>query len=299
MTITQALKTSKIDPREAELLLAYVLKQDRAYLRTHNNDVLSLPVLRRFKTLVGRRLKHEPVAYLVGYQPFCGHDFLVNRSTLIPRPETEGLAELVIAELKRRRVKCPLIVDVGTGSGCLAVTFALARRDATVIASDVSDKALAVAKKNARRLKADVTFVQDSLLGDKLVRRIITESPNDRITKGITKLLNDKITKTPDLVFVSNLPYLPSSDKKNMMPDVTGYEPSTALFAGKEGMSLIEKLFRQISRLDVGCVSIFLEIDPRQSAELKELTRELFPMQQISIKQDLCGRDRYLIINRE
>jgi len=351
MTIAQALNDSKLDSREAELLLAHVLKHNRAYLRAHNNDRLSPAIFRRFKALTKRRLKHEPIAYIVGFQPFCGRDFSVNRSTLIPRPETEGLVELVSEYLDKRGTwdeRRGTIIDIGTGSGCLAVTLAPARPDATVIASDISDKALAVAKKNARQLSADVTFVKDSLLGDKLVKQIITKLPNDRITKGITKFSNDKTSKISgsglrtelalsgvegDLVFVSNLPYLPSSYKKDMAPDVTLYEPSTALFAGKDGMSLIEKLLHQISHFchlersefdersrkirlvpnkpdlsiplrstqddKIKNVHVFLEIDPSQSAALKKLANELFPTHQISIKQDLCGRDRYLIINRK
>ncbi len=270
LTLTDLLHKTTIDPREAELLLAFVLKKDRPYVIAHAKDKVGSKVAKTFLSLVQRRKKHEPIAYLTGEQPFFGRDFLVNRHTLIPRPETEMLIGLVKQSAKGRSV----IVDVGTGSGCIAVTLALECPNARVVASDVSSAALKVAKQNAKQLGADVEFVKDNLLGKKLKSE-----------------LNSKL----DVVFVANLPYLPSSDKKTMMPDVAKYEPSKALFAGRDGSTLVIKLLQQIRMLNVQC-SMFFEVDPRQTEKLAALAHQLFPNHKVSIKQDLCGRERFLII---
>jgi len=286
--IADLLKRTNIDARESELLLGFVLKKDRTYVLAHKTDALDARAAKRFMALIERRRKHEPIAYLTGSQPFCGRDFLVNKHTLIPRPETEILVDLVkrhlsrdlpaMASLKARQAGEVLgtryaIVDIGTGSGCLAVSLALEYPLASVIASDTSDDALKVARKNARRLGAKVKFVKDNLVGPKTVK----------ILKGNT------------VTFVANLPYLPLSDKKTMMPDVAKYEPSKALFAGSDGSSLIVRLLKQIRMLNFQC-SVFLEIDPRQTKKLTALARQLFPKHEIKIERDLCGRERFLLI---
>ncbi|MFA6099332.1 MAG: peptide chain release factor N(5)-glutamine methyltransferase [Patescibacteria group bacterium] len=316
MTILDLLRQTTIDPREAELLLAYVLKKDRTYVKAHGQDKVETKVTKAFLSLTQRRQKHEPIAYLTGEQPFFGRDFIVNRHTLIPRPETEILVELVkqwtvtsdqcsdstLGPLGAHGPRESVVVDVGTGSGCLAVTLALECPDARVIASDVSAAALKVARQNAKLLGAKVEFVRDDLLGKKLISKL-----EARISKLDSRF---------DVVFVANLPYLPSTDKKTMMPDVAKYEPSQALFAGRDGSSLVVKLLQQIGHLNLEFGiwnlgnkptdtpnskfkiqnSIFLEVDPRQTKKLTVLARQLFPNHEISTKQDLCGRERFLIV---
>ncbi|MHB8831503.1 MAG: peptide chain release factor N(5)-glutamine methyltransferase [Patescibacteria group bacterium] len=290
--ISELLHKTTIDPREAELLLAFVLKKDRPYVIAHTKDKVDSKVAKTYLSLEQRRKKHEPIAYLTGEQPFFGRDFLVNRHTLIPRPETEILVELV--KHRTCHMSHVTIIDVGTGSGCLAVTLALECPNAKVIASDVSSAALKVAEQNAKQLKADVEFVKDDLLGKKLIS-VIPAKAGIQKNKQKQNRMDHRIREDDMVVFVANLPYLPSSDKKTMMPDVIKYEPAKALFAGRDGSSLVIKLLQQVRMLDVQCL-MFFEVDPRQTKKLAVLARQLFPKHDISIKQDLCGRERFLIL---
>jgi release factor glutamine methyltransferase len=329
-TIADLLCQTRLDRRESELLLGFVLKKDRTFVLAHKTDAIDTRSAKRFMALIKRRRKHEPIAYLTGSQPFFGRDFLVNKHTLIPRPETEILVDLVKRHLSRDEVLGTryLVVDVGTGSGCLAVTLALEYPLASVIASDTSDDALKVARKNARRLGAKVKFVKESLLGPKLLRlttpsRLRVEPPLLQVRRGSVaeSLCRSEVPSccrrgNEGVVFVANLPYLPLSDKKTMMPDVAKYEPSKALFAGHDGSSLIVKLLKQIRtwNLEFGIMnldhkpydipyskfhipySIFLEIDPRQTKKLTAVAHQLFPKHTVNVKLDLCGRERFLLI---
>jgi release factor glutamine methyltransferase len=172
--------------------------------------------------LVRRRLRHEPVAYITGVREFYGREFLVTPAVLIPRPETEGIVETVATgELGNWRTGelhggRPVIVDIGTGSGCLAITLALEFPSAHVIATDISDDALRIARENARRLGAsNVEFVRASLLPAQL-------PPVDLI--------------------VSNPPYVPERERDSLQSDVRDFEPASALFPGPDGLDVIREL---------------------------------------------------------
>jgi len=218
---------------EAERLLAHVLHRDRSWLIAHGNERLSASASRSFARLMRRRLRHEPLAYLLGSQIFYGREFFVDRRVLIPRPETEELVE------RARRIiesspKPPIVWDVGTGSGAIAITIKKERPTIRVIASDVDAKALALAKKNARRLKAkDIKFVQANLF-DKKIERLIH-----------SYILHP----TSYFLVLANLPYLPLSDKRKLMPSVIKFEPSKTLFTKENGLFLIHRLLQQLSNL--------------------------------------------------
>ena len=154
-----------------------------------------------------RRATHEPVAYITGVREFYGREFVVSPAVLIPRPETEGLIERALPVEGT-------VVDVGTGSGCVAITLALACPRARVIATDVSTDALAIARENASRLGARVEFLQASLV------------PADL---------------KPDVI-VSNPPYVPERDRASLSIDVRDFEPAGALFAGPDGLDVIRAL---------------------------------------------------------
>jgi release factor glutamine methyltransferase len=269
MIIDELLVQSKIDRREAELLLAFTLKKDRPYVKAHSKDEVNKKIEKKFLSLIKRRQKNEPIAYLIGSQPFFGRDFIVNKNTLIPRPETEELIDLVLSHSAQYSV----VVDVGTGSGCIATTLALEIPRSKVIASDASGQALKIARQNAKKLGAKVEFFISDLLGPKLRSNL----------------------KTQRVIFVANLPYLPNSDKKTMMLDVTKYEPAKALFTRGDGSMLIVKLLKQIRDSKLSA-SMFFEIDPRQSNKLATLANKLFPNHKVAIKKDHCGRDRFLLI---
>jgi release factor glutamine methyltransferase len=173
----------------------------------------------RYATLVARRTRHEPVAYIVGHREFWGLEIAVTRDTLIPRPETELIVEETLA-LAPHIGAAPTIVDVGTGSGCLAVAIAHELRSAKLIAIDVSTAALDVARRNA-----------------------IAHSVADRITWFAASVL-EPVTAPVDLI-VSNPPYVPLRDAATLQPDVRDYEPSVALFSGEDGLATIRTLVTQ------------------------------------------------------
>jgi len=264
---------------EAELLLSHVLKKERTWLFAHDDEVLSKTSLGRFKELVVRRLKHEPIAYLTGVRDFYGLEFHVTKSTLIPRSESEMLVDLVREKLFPEPSLTDLVWDVGTGSGALAISIASTIHPRNVIASDISSKALATAKQNAKTLNVkNVTFLKADLL-DATARRMFEKHRNAR------------------LVIVANLPYLPTSDKKKLTPDVVKFEPSSALFVGKDGTELIEKLLRQLATYDIHFSSAFFEFDPPQAKKLRMLVKKLFPKATVKIHKDLAKRERVLEIS--
>ncbi len=181
--------------------------------------------------LVARRARYEPVAYLLGEKEFYGRVFRVTHHTLIPRPETEGLVDAALAWLARRPTSphdaqracaAARIVDVGTGSGCIAITLALEATSAVVHATDISADALAVARDNATHLGAGaVHFHCGSLLAD--------------------------VALPVDLI-VSNPPYVSAQDRFSLQPDVADHEPATALFGGDDGLEVIRHLIPEARR---------------------------------------------------
>lgn len=262
---------------EAEILLAHVLKKNKAWVVAHGNDRLSLALRAKFNALVRRRAKREPIAYILGYKEFYGRPFMVNRHTLIPRPETE----LFIDVLKERKKKDDkfLLWDVGTGCGEIAVTAAYEFPKAKVIASDVCRRALKVADAN-RRAHAKSKQIE-------LIRA-------DGLDENVLAYLN---TSRLPLIIAANLPYLPERDAKKMDTDVVGFEPHKALFSGKDGLDLIRKLLTDINeKLNVLPKLILIEFDPPQSKQLRAFAKKTFPAATIDIHKDLAGKQRLMEI---
>lgn len=313
MTITEALReaANKLQPKkivcdldrdvgrlEAEILLAHALKRDRAWLLA--NPEYPVPSTRylAFSKLVTRRARHEPVAYILGRKEFYGRDFKVTPDVLIPRPETELMVDLIKNILPRldrgidsvdSRLRGndggAMIWDIGTGSGALAVTLAKEIEGSTVLATDISAKALAVARRNAKTYNAkNTSFLAADLLDTKVLVR-----------------LGQASKKYPTLVIAANLPYLPSSDKRTLDADVVEFEPSKALFAGKDGLALIQKFLTQLARhqgsLGFKTIHAYLEFDPPQAAELKKMTKKLFPKARTEIRKDLAQRNRVFVLS--
>jgi release factor glutamine methyltransferase len=192
---------------DAERLLRHVLGWDRAALIANPEHVVSGPEEERLRSLVRRRAVREPLQYILGTQAFWKHEFLVTPAVLIPRPETELLVETALELLEG--VDKPVIVDVGTGSGCIALSLAFERPDAEVHATDISEPALEVARENARRLGLEgrVAFHHGDLLEP---------------VAGLEGRV--------DLI-VSNPPYVDPAERDTLAPEVRDHEPATALFA--------------------------------------------------------------------
>ncbi len=287
MTISERLKTAalalgkelKNTDRgwlEAELLLSEVLKKDRTWVLAHGEKTPTSAQAKRFDALLKRRLKREPIAYLIGRWSFYGREFLTDKRALIPRPETELLVELALKDMSDGT----LLWDVGTGTGAIAITMAVVS-GAPVIASDVSVKALALAKQNAKRHRAkDIRFVKANLL-DNSVARLIKKS------------------RVKHLLILANLPYLPLTDKKKLDKDVAKYEPTSALFTKEQGNFLIHKLFKQVYRFPTKpgtSVTLFVEFDPPQARALQIIAKRIFKTAAVSVHEDLCGRPRVLSV---
>lgn len=260
-------ETARLD---AEVLLRHLLSIDRATLYARLPDPAPPDTVERYRDLIARRAAGEPVAYITGHREFMGLDFLVDRRVLIPRPETEYLVEWALAWL-RERGGDRLVVDVGTGSGAIAVSLAAHADDPTlrVVGSDRSLDALRVAAINRDRLAPGrVALVAGDLLS--------------WCRPGI------------DLV-LANLPYL----RPDQAHVGIAWEPAVALYAGETGFGLYEQLLPQVAqrlrpRGAVGC-----EIDPSQRAIALATARSHFPTARITVRPDLAGLDRYLIIETD
>lgn len=219
---------------DAELLLGYVLQKDRAWLKAHDDDTLTEFQVADFESLISRRSEHIPVVHLTGTREFYGLDMAVTPDVLTPRVETEQMVEWAI---KYAPVGSSLI-DIGTGSGAIAVAIASHRPDLSITATDISERELAVARKNARAHSADITFVESDLWTN-------VEGQFGTI--------------------VTNLPYL--REDADLMPEVTK-EPAVALFGGADGLDLYRRFLAGIQEhLEPGGY-LFTECDPWQHEDL-------------------------------
>ncbi len=263
MTIAQALKLypAKI---ESDILLAHVLKQPKEFLYCETDQKLTKPQEIKFKALAKKRLAGVPVAYLLGYKYFHGLKFIVNRSVLIPRPESEWLVDWVI-KLAKPKSK---ILDVGTGSGCLAVSIAKSMSKAEVTAIDISPAAIKTAEQNAKLNKTRVEFIRSNLLEN---------------TKGRFD------------VIVVNLPYVPSSDYKKLRVGLQ-YEPRLALTDGTDRFIIIERLLQQASKQLLPDGIVLLEIDPKAKSVIKKTVKQTFPNSKLEFYKDIRGLVRYAAI---
>jgi release factor glutamine methyltransferase len=257
---TDALAAAGVDsPRlDAEILLAEATGRGRAQLVAAPEAPVDAPAARAFGAMVRRRVRREPVAYIVGRRGFRRIELGVDRRVLIPRPETEMLVELAV-ELAPRSV-----IDVGTGSGALALAIADEQPQAAVVATDTSLDALVVAQANAARMG----------VGDR-VRFELTSLPSDLAV---------------DLL-VANLPYVPAGDLAGLEPEVTEYEPVEALSPGPTGLEAIDALLSELVTAAVRPKAIGLEVGIGQAATVADLVRRA-GYERIEIRPDLAGIDR-------
>jgi release factor glutamine methyltransferase len=254
---------------DAEVLLAHVLGQGRAWLYAHPKQRLDAVEAEAYASLVQRRMAHEPVAYLVGHKEFFGLDFAVTPAVLVPRPETELLIEAAL-ELTPERRAASVVADVGTGSGIIAVTLAVQLPGARVIATDLSPAALALAHHNAvRHGVADrVTCLQADLL-----------APFHEVFDMI----------------VANPPYL-RTDEMPIGHSPLAWEPRQALSAGPEGLQVTQRLLALAAhRLRPGG-RLIVEIGAGQGHAVLDLVRAHFAHAYAHIRPDYAGLDRVLVL---
>ncbi len=277
MTVIEAIQlgSSRLEhagvesPRvNAELLVADVLRVRRLALHLDSRRELTAEQAGAYEAGLRRREAREPVQHILETAEFYGREFRVNRHVLVPRPETELLAEWALQTIAASSVEAPCLLDFGTGSGCLAITLALERSTASVHAVDVSEEALAVAKGNAATLKAPVTFH----LGDGFAAL-----PAGLKFDGI----------------VSNPPYIPSQEIAGLDPEVRDHDPLLALDGGADGLGFYRRLAVEAPGFLKDGGWLAMEFGAGQAADLLRLFGET-PWSGAEVRWDDTGRERML-----
>ncbi len=255
--------------RSCDLLMSFLLRCKPLELFFKLDYVLSQKQLDAMRRGVKRLAENEPVQYILGTWDFMEHSFKVDKRALIPRPETEELVQIILECEELWQNEPAFVVDVGTGTGCIAICLALAKPDSRFLAIDVSPDALALAAENAKRL----------YVGDNLV--FSDKELSDLIEPGMVDAL------------VANLPYIPTGDYEKLPPHIKNYEPEQALNGGDDGLDIIRVVAEDASMVLKNDGWIFLEMDFRQGAAITELLEQL-GFYDITINKDLTGRERFI-----
>ena len=258
--------------REAGSLLSFVLKRDRTFLISHSEEHLSPEEFQRYRQVVDRRSFGEPLQYITGLQDFYGREFRVSPDVLIPRPETELLVESAVQLLKESN---SIICDVGTGSGCIAVTMLCERPDLRGVALDVSEAALDIARQNAFRWEVQ-----------------------DRISFFISDCFNglNSDQNQFDLI-ASNPPYVSAAAIPGLQREVKDHEPKIALSPGPDGLSVIQRLIQDAPRFLRNAGYLLLEIGFDQGEAVERLV-SFSGFQLVEIRADLQGIPRIVILRK-
>jgi release factor glutamine methyltransferase len=266
----------------AELLLLHVLGRDRAWLYAHPEEVIPGLDAHRFLALILRRAEGEPTQYITGKQEFWGLEFEVTPDVLIPRPETEHVIEVALDRLAVREIRAGRkrtltgdglrIIDVGTGSGCIAIALAKELPGARIVATDISEAALAVARRNAARyaFANNIAFLQHNLLGG--------------------------MGAKCELV-VSNPPYVGRKEKETLMREVRDHEPEVALYGGEEGYELYAELIAQAGPVLMPDGMFVLELGHNSLPAVKPLL-DLPNWTNVAVTKDLAGIERVIAAER-
>lgn len=266
------LEKANREPKVAEILIRHHLRLSRQeWLLSLRETIPEAKVEQIERDIQNHAATGVPVQHLTGIEAFYGRSFRVNEHVLIPRPETEELVQAVIERLSSDGQ--PLrIADIGTGSGVIAITLALELNNAQVFATDISEAALQVARQNAEKLHADVTFCQ----GDFLSPFIHAQKPFD--------------------IIVSNPPYIAKSEASELSDTVRDFDPEMALFADGNGMAAYHQIIRQMKEIPLTQKSFLaFEIGYQQGNLVKEQIQHVFPDSKVEIKQDINGKDRIVL----
>ena len=272
LSLTQADQTNaRLD---AQLLLSHTLHTERSFLYAYPEHVLTSQQEQHYQTLIERRSRGEPIAYLTGHKEFYGLDFLIDKRVLIPRPETELLVEAALNVCRKMldAGRTPIVADIGTGSGAIPVTIAVFEpRLPYLYASDISTDALYVAHLNCLR-----HHVEDRV----------------RLLHG------DLLEPLPEPVDIltANLPYVGTNELEELPLDVRAYEPHLALFSGPLGLDLMLRFFQELQRsrkLKEGAI-LLLEIGYRQHEALTSILQEIWPHAILTFTKDFAGWNRVL-----
>jgi len=263
------------DAQAGEILLGHFLDMDRTRLLSNLRMVLPPDVEAKFRQAAEAHAKGVPVQHITGYETFYGRKFFVNGDVLIPRPETEELVQGAIGRIRRHfgETKGLKLADIGTGSGIIATTIKLELPELLVYASDISEKALAVAEKNAEALHADIRFVHGDLLqpfihGEKL-----------------------------DIV-LSNPPYIPETDRGSLSVVVRDHDPETALFGGEDGLAFYRRFMETLPSVLNKRALVGFEIGSGQGERVSCLLRDTFPESVVEVVRDINGHERMVFCEK-
>lgn len=251
------------------IIIEYVLGLSKLEAIMHQDDNLLSTEIVAIQECIQERLNHKPIAYIIGYKEFYGRDFVVNNQVLIPRPETEAIID--IAKTIFENITNPIIWEIGTGSGCIAVTLALEIPNSDIYASDISSQALQIAQNNAILIKgkqSHIKWFEGNLIG---------ALPQDI---------------SPNLI-IANLPYL---DQNKYTDDSLLYEPDLALYSKNKGLDHYIRLIKNIKSRFIIYPKILIEINPEQVSPLQDFIQTIFVSSHITIYKDLQGLERHMLI---
>lgn len=252
-----------------EAIIAFRIGKDRVFLHTHPEYSMTKQIIDLVFEDLDSAGRGKPLSYITGVKEFCGLSFFVNESVLIPRPESEDIVWLINDWVKKNRLNSPAILDMGTGSGAIALSLATFLPAATLTAADISPEALRVAQKNAISLGVEnrLSFVSSDLFSD---------------------------VKRKYDVIAANLPYIDNTELDGL--EVKNWEPRLALDGGKDGIELIAVFLNSAGNYLLRPGLIILEIGARQKTQVELLARKAFPISSITVLPDLAGFDRIVKI---
>ena len=293
MTVLEILNRTKVffekkgvpDPLlDAQYIISHGLKmKNRMDLYLNFEKPLTSAELDILRPLVARRANREPLQHIIGDTSFRGFTIKCDPRALIPRPETESLVDLAKDTLKG--IENPFIVEIGTGTGAIAISCAKEIPAAKVLATDISEEALTLAQENAaaNNLSDSLSFAKGDLL-----EAVTTEA----IKKATGDVFGEASTKIDCLI--ANLPYIPDGEKGKLQPEVDNFDPALALFGGPDGLTLVRKLLQQTEgKLSAGA-PIFLEIGSEQAEVLKNEAGNYPWLEFTGIHKDYCDNIRFV-----
>ena len=243
----KTLKESNINSYQldAEIILSNIMGVTREFLITNSNQMVTKDVIQKYLIAIERRKRNEPVAYITGKKEFWSNDFMVNHGTLVPRPETELLIYKLISLYKNKKVN---ILDIGTGSGCILLSLLSELKEAKGIGIDISSKAIITAISNARKMEL--------------------------LNRSRFKVLNfENFYSTKYDLIVSNPPYIPFKDIKNLSKDIKNFEPIVALNGGNDGLDIIKKIIYKSDCLLKKNGILAIEIGHNQYSKVNKLLK--------------------------
>ena len=270
---------------DAEILLSKVIRKPKEFLYTYPEKKLTSLQIKKYKNFVQRRTKNEPVAYIVGKKKFYKQQFLVTPDVLIPRPETELLIDITKKTIGLPKPDSLNIIDVGTGSGAIAITLKKMFPRAQIFGTEVSSRALTLARKNAKHLNANITIKKANLLD----------------VQGLALNIINLAKKSGNLIITANLPYLSEKEWRMAQPEVKKYEPKGALVGGKYGWELYEKLFKDLKdqlsdnkNKQHKQISLIIEIGAKQKTQITKLIKKYLNPKKIESFKDLNKKWRVI-----